>query len=48
MVKAGLRAILNFAPTGVQAKDDVAVRNVNMALELEVLSYALIHGHDEE
>jgi redox-sensing transcriptional repressor len=41
LVKGGLRAILNFAPTGVQVRDDVAVRNVNMALELEVLSYAL-------
>jgi len=41
---AGIKAVLNFAPAGVQARDDVTVRNVNMALELEVLSYALIHG----
>jgi redox-sensing transcriptional repressor len=48
VVKAGLRAILNFASTGVQAKHDVAVRNVNMALELDVLSYALIHAREGE
>jgi redox-sensing transcriptional repressor len=48
LVKSGLRAILNFAPTGVQAKDEVAVRNVNMALELEVLSYALLQGREAE
>jgi redox-sensing transcriptional repressor len=41
---AGVRAILNFAPTAVQAPDDVTVRNVNMALELEVLSYALLQS----
>lgn len=43
LTKAGIRAILNFAPTGVQVKGDVAVRNVNMALELEVLAYSLVH-----
>jgi redox-sensing transcriptional repressor len=42
ITKAGVRAILNFAPTGVRVPDDVAVRNVNMALELEVLSYSLV------
>jgi redox-sensing transcriptional repressor len=42
--KAGIKAVLNFAPAGVSVRDDVTVRNVNMALELEVLSYALIHG----
>ncbi|HYV97008.1 MAG TPA: redox-sensing transcriptional repressor Rex [Gemmatimonadaceae bacterium] len=41
VTKAGLRAILNFAPIGVQVPDDVALRNVNMAIELEVLAYAL-------
>ncbi len=46
ITKAGIRAILNFAPTGVQVKPDVTVRNVNMALELEVLTYALLHGDD--
>ncbi len=41
LTKAGLRAILNFAPATVRVCDEVIVRNVNMAFELEVLSYAL-------
>jgi redox-sensing transcriptional repressor len=41
LTRAGIRAILNFAPTGVHARDNVTIRNVNMALELEVLTYAL-------
>jgi redox-sensing transcriptional repressor len=42
LAKAGVRAILNFAPTGVRVPEEVVVRNVNMALELEVLSYSLV------
>ena len=42
LVKAGVRAVLNFATTGVRVPDEVTVRNVNMALELEVLSYSLV------
>jgi len=41
LVHAGVRAILNFAPVQLVLPDRVAVRNVNMALELETLSYAL-------
>jgi redox-sensing transcriptional repressor len=47
LTRAGLRAILNFAPTGVHAVDQVTIRNVNMALELEVLSYALVQHRDD-
>jgi redox-sensing transcriptional repressor len=43
VVKAGIRAILNFAPTPLRVLDAVTVRTVNMALELEGLSYALAH-----
>jgi redox-sensing transcriptional repressor len=43
VVRAGLRAILNFAPTPLRVPDTVTVKNVNMALELEGLSYALAH-----
>jgi redox-sensing transcriptional repressor len=42
LVKAGLKAILNFAPARVQVPSDVAVRHVNMASELEVLTFALV------
>jgi redox-sensing transcriptional repressor len=41
VVKAGVKAILNFAPTQLQAPADVAVKTVNMAMELEGLSFAL-------
>jgi redox-sensing transcriptional repressor len=41
LVKAGVRAILNFAPVALAVPSDVTVTNVNMALELEALSFAL-------
>lgn len=43
VVRAGVRAILNFAPVQLDLPPGVAVRNVNMASELEGLSYALSH-----
>src|SRR5262245_54622337 len=41
VVKAGVKAILNFAPTQLHAPADVTVKTVNMAMELEGLSFAL-------
>ena len=41
LVKLGLKAILNFAPIQLVVPDDVVVKTVNLALELETLSYAL-------
>ena len=41
VVKVGVKAILNFAPTQLQAPADVTVKTVNMAMELEGLSFAL-------
>ncbi len=41
LVALGVKAILNFAPVQLGVPDDVAVKNVNLALELEALSYAL-------
>ena len=46
LVKAGVRAILNFAPAPVQVPPQVTMRSVNMALELEILSYALVNQDD--
>ena len=43
IVKAGVRAILNFAPAPLQVPDHVTLRSVNMALELEILSYELMN-----
>ncbi len=42
VTKAGVRGILNFAPSPLHAGSGVALRNVDMALELEILSYALV------
>ena len=41
IVKSGIKAVLNFAPVQLQAPADVAVKTVNMAMELESLSFAL-------
>lgn len=41
LVAAGVRALLNFAPVSLAVPRGVAVAEVNMALELEALSYAL-------
>jgi redox-sensing transcriptional repressor len=41
LVRAGVKAILNFAPVQLSVPDDVEVKTVNLALELETLSYAL-------
>jgi len=40
-VALGVKAILNFAPVQLSVPDDVVVKTVNLALELETLSYAL-------
>jgi redox-sensing transcriptional repressor len=40
-VGVGARAILNFAPVALEVPEGVALRTVNMAVELEGLSYAL-------
>lgn len=41
LVKLGVKAILNFAPVQLSLPEDVVVKTVNLALELETLSYAL-------
>lgn len=51
LVAAGVRAFLNFAPVQLQLPPEITVRNVNLAMELEGLSYALTNrernGADE-
>lgn len=39
LVEAGIMAILNFAPIVLQVPDHVVVNNVDLAIELENLSY---------
>ena len=41
LVRLGVRAILNFAPLQLSVPAEVVVKTVNLALELETLSYAL-------
>ncbi|MGH7608310.1 MAG: redox-sensing transcriptional repressor Rex [Gemmatimonadales bacterium] len=43
LVSAGVRAILNFAPVPLAVPPSVEMKTVNMALELETLTYALAH-----
>jgi redox-sensing transcriptional repressor len=46
IVRAGIKAILNFAPVQLTVPADITVRNVNMAMELEGLSFALSNRSD--
>lgn len=39
LIEAGIMAILNFAPIILQVPDNVVVNNVDLAIELENLSY---------
>lgn len=49
IVKSGIGAVMNFAPIQLQVPDTIALKNVNMAMELEGLSFALANrtGLDE-
>jgi redox-sensing transcriptional repressor len=44
VVGAGIRAILNFAPAQLQVPVGVTLKSVNMAIELEGLSFALANS----
>lgn len=39
LVAAGVRSILNFAPTVLDVPDEVLVREVDMAVELQILAF---------
>lgn len=41
LLRGGIKAILNFAPVQLSVPEGVVVRNVNMAHELESLTYSL-------
>jgi len=41
VVRTGVKAVLSFVPTQLQVPPDVTVKTVNMAMELEGLSYWL-------
>jgi len=41
LTDAGIKAILNFAPLSLKVPKDVVIKNENMSIELEALSYHL-------
>ena len=48
VVRAGIKAILNFAPVNLRVPDDVYLRNENMSMELEYLSFAVVNQHTQK
>jgi redox-sensing transcriptional repressor len=44
LVAAGIKTILNFAPGRIKAPKDVRLKNVDLAIELETLSFYLAQG----
>lgn len=40
---AGVQAVLNFAPTQLKERPEIKVRNVDLKVNLEFLSYFLRH-----
>lgn len=43
VVKAGIKGILNFASVNLKVPNNVFLRNENMSMELEYLSFALVN-----
>ena len=41
LVKAGVRAILNFAPVALKAPQGITIRHVDLTSQMEILSYYL-------
>jgi redox-sensing transcriptional repressor len=48
LVSAGVRCILNFAPVVLQVPDDVEVRKVDLAVEMQILSFHVARRADTE
>jgi redox-sensing transcriptional repressor len=44
LVAAGIKAILNFAPARIKVPRDVRLKNVDLSIELETLSFYLARG----
>jgi redox-sensing transcriptional repressor len=44
LVAAGIRAVLNFAPTRLRVAREVRLKNVDLSIELETLSFYLAKG----
>ncbi len=48
LIRAGVKALLNFAPTYIRVPKNVSVRNVSFLQELAVLSYDLATDEEEK
>lgn len=48
LVSGGVRCILNFAPVVLQVPDDVEVRKVDLAVEMQILSFHVARRADSE
>jgi redox-sensing transcriptional repressor len=48
VIRAGIKAILNFAPVNLKVPDDVYLRHENMSMELEYLSFAVVNQHTQK
>ena len=44
VVDAGVKGLLNFAPTSLRLPEDVAIRTVDLSVPLEELSFCLSAG----
>ena len=44
LVAAGIKAVLNFAPTRLRVSREVRLKNVDLSIELETLSFYLAKG----
>jgi redox-sensing transcriptional repressor len=44
-VQAGVRCILNFAPVVLQVPEEVEVRKVDLAVELQILAFHVARKH---
>ena len=48
VVRAGVKSIFNFAPLNLKVPEDVHLRNENMAMELEYLSFAMVNNRRQK
>ena len=44
LVAAGIKAVLNFAPARIRVPRDVRLKDVDLTIELETLSFYLAKG----
>ncbi|HEX5520186.1 MAG TPA: redox-sensing transcriptional repressor Rex, partial [Longimicrobiaceae bacterium] len=44
LVRVGVKGVLNFAPVRLRVPEGVALRDVDMAMEMEGLAFALSNG----